>query len=105
MILILFCSLSNYASHIVGGEMIYDYLGNSKYRITLKIYRDCSSQTTFDGITSPSGNLAPANISVLEVNSGAIVTGAVIDIGAPVVTQIPPTINSPCIQTPNNICV
>ncbi|MES2680005.1 MAG: PKD domain-containing protein [Bacteroidota bacterium] len=97
--------MSNYASHIVGGEMIYDYLGNNKYRITLKIYRDCSSQTTFDGIVNPSGALSPANISVLEVNSGAIVTGAVIDIDLPVITHIPPTINSPCIQTPNNICV
>ncbi len=104
-ILILFCSLKHFATHIVGGEMIYDYLGSNQYRITLKIYRDCSSQTTFDGMPNANGSLAPANISVLEVVSGAIVTGAVIDIGVPIVTKIPPTINNPCIQTPNTVCV
>lgn len=29
------------ASHIVGGELYYDCLGNDQYRITLKLYRDC----------------------------------------------------------------
>ncbi|HWB63358.1 MAG TPA: PKD domain-containing protein [Chitinophagales bacterium] len=29
------------ASHIVGGELYYDCLGNNQYKITLKLYRDC----------------------------------------------------------------
>ncbi|MBL4650583.1 MAG: T9SS type A sorting domain-containing protein [Aureispira sp.] len=29
------------ATHIVGGEMNYECLGNDEYRISLKIYRDC----------------------------------------------------------------
>ncbi|MEM9022242.1 MAG: PKD domain-containing protein, partial [Bacteroidota bacterium] len=41
------------ATHIVGGEMYYDCLGNDVYRVTLKIYRDASpltnvNQTGFD---------------------------------------------------------
>jgi len=29
------------ASHLMGADMQYTYLGNSKYRITAKLYRDC----------------------------------------------------------------
>ena len=32
-----------YASHIVGGEMYYDCLGGTTYRVTVKLYRDCLS--------------------------------------------------------------
>lgn len=37
------------ASHIVGGEIQYKFLGGTKYRLTFLIYRDCSSTTRFDG--------------------------------------------------------
>lgn len=91
------------ATHIVGGEMIYDYLGNDNYRITLKIYRDCASGTAaFDGVGNGPSAL-PAVLTVIEsLNSFNSYT---VDIGAPVVTAIPPTINNPCIKTPTNICV
>lgn len=88
------------ATHIVGGELIYDYLGNNKYRITLKIYRDCGLGTAaFDGIFSG----PPAVLSVIEnLNS---LNAYTVDVGAPQITQIPPTINNRCIATPTNICV
>jgi gliding motility-associated-like protein len=38
--------LNTRASHIVGGELYYDALGNDQYRITLKLYRDCRSSCT-----------------------------------------------------------
>ena len=44
VILLLFLtsfSLKITATHIVGGEIYYDCLGNNDYKITLKIYRDC----------------------------------------------------------------
>ncbi len=31
----------SYATHIVGGTLLYEHLGGSTYRITLKLYRDC----------------------------------------------------------------
>lgn len=49
--LVLMSSQGN-ASHIVGGEIQYKYLGGNKYKLTFKIYRDCSSNTKFDGDTS-----------------------------------------------------
>ncbi len=40
-LLIVLLALSTKASHLVGGELFYDFLGSNQYRITLKLYRDC----------------------------------------------------------------
>jgi gliding motility-associated-like protein len=34
------------ATHIVGGEMSYKYLGDNKYEVTLVMYRDCGPDNT-----------------------------------------------------------
>lgn len=39
--LFLACSQIAKATHLMGSDMQYTYLGKSKYRITAKIYRDC----------------------------------------------------------------
>jgi hypothetical protein len=40
---------SSRASHIVGGEIYYDYLGNNNYRFYISVYRDClSTGAAFD---------------------------------------------------------
>ena len=101
-IFLLFLSLRNSATHIVGGEIIYDYLGNNAYKITLKIYRDCSSTTGFDGVPGINGQVIPAIVSIMDLNGLPVDT---LDMGAPIITKIPPTINNHCIQTPNNVCV
>ena len=43
IIFVLTLSLLNIskASHMMGGDMSYQCLGNGKYKITAKIYRDC----------------------------------------------------------------
>lgn len=88
------------AKHIVGGEIIYDDLGGSNYRITLKVYRDCFSDgALLDGV---GGNMPPAIITVYDSNNNLITT---FDIGAPVIKNIPPTLNNPCIEIPTNVCV
>lgn len=38
------CFLAN-ATHIVGGEMIYEHLGSSSYYLTIKLYKDGSLET------------------------------------------------------------
>ncbi len=86
------------ATHIVGGEMIYDDLGGGTYRVTLKVYRDCNSASPFNGM----GNSTPAYLTVYDGAQNFI---GLYDIGAPVVTSVPPTINNPCILTPNTVCV
>ncbi|MDO9000267.1 MAG: PKD domain-containing protein [Bacteroidota bacterium] len=99
-ILICFLSIKASATHIVGGEMIYDDLGGGNYRITLKAYRDC-----FNGIPPFDGqgtNAVPAYITVYDGLQNLL---GVYDIGSPTVTIVPPAINNPCILTPNTVCV
>lgn len=98
----MFFNLKNYATHIVGGEMIYDYLGGNNYRITLKVYRDCTG-IPMDGVPNFLGGIIPALITVVEANN--VSKKQIYDIGSPTVQLIPKTINNPCITTPTNVCV
>ncbi|UKN02999.1 PKD domain-containing protein [Paracrocinitomix mangrovi] len=41
LLLILFVSTYSFATHVVGGEIIYQHVGGSSYILTLKLYRDC----------------------------------------------------------------
>ncbi len=41
-LLFLLLALSAQATHLSGGEIYYDCLGNDQYRVTLVIYRDCA---------------------------------------------------------------
>lgn len=90
-----------FSTHIVGGEIIYDRINDSTYKITLKVYRDCSP-----GITAPfqgtGGNSDPAILTVYDANNNLIDT---FDIGAPVISKVPSSINNPCITPPNDACV
>ena len=73
LLLLFFCILSIHnitnASHLVGGEMTYECLGNNQYSITLKVYRDCASVGT-------QGNLTPfdfnANISIFDAQTNLL---------------------------------
>ncbi|MDQ3047126.1 MAG: PKD domain-containing protein [Bacteroidota bacterium] len=87
-------SFKGLATHIVGGEIYYDRLGGNNYRITLKIYRDCSPGTAgFD---------SPATIFVFN-SSGTFVDS--VEIPFPGSVILPVTINNPCFTAPTNICV
>ncbi len=88
-----FFNSKSFATHIVGGEMNYLYLGNSQYQITFTIYRDCyNGQAPFDdpasiGIYDGSGNLT-ANLSEYISVQGFV----------------PNAINSPCLDPPIYVC-
>lgn len=87
----------------MGGEIFYDRLNDSSYRVTLKIYRDCiNGLSPFPGVDDLTSPLIPAILTVY--NTDSILVGT-FDIGAPVISQIPPTINNPCITPPGGICV
>lgn len=95
LLLSLFCfSFKANATHIVGGEIYYDCLGNNDYRITLKVYRDC-----INGI-APYDN--PASIGIFNT-SGTLINS--IGLTFPGSNPVPPTINSPCYTPPTSVCV
>jgi len=81
------------ATHIVGGELYYSYLGNNQYRINLTVYRDC-----FNGIP-PFDN--PGFIGIWNSNNVLIQT---LSMPPGVIDTIPPIINSPCFIPPTNVC-
>lgn len=95
LISILFTALlSNlYASHIVGGDIYYDYLGNNTYRFTVNLYRDCNSSGAQYDNPLPLGIFNSAGVMVQGVN-----------IPFPGSVQIPVVFNNPCVIPPNNIC-
>jgi hypothetical protein len=41
LIALILIPLTNFATHMQGGEITYKWLGNKKYEVTAKIYRDC----------------------------------------------------------------
>lgn len=83
------------ATHIVGGEIYYKYLGNDKYKITLIVYRDC-----YNGVP---GLDNPAWVSVFNNNPSYSWKDTLI-IPLAIDTTIPPAISSPCLVPPVNVC-
>jgi gliding motility-associated-like protein len=96
LLLLVFLPSSN-ATHIVGGELYYQCLGGNDYLITLKVYRDCSSNNTnntqFD---------FQAGITIFN-SAGA--TMATMQLQLPPVNNIPVVTSNPCLASPPNICV
>lgn len=82
------------ATHIVGGELNYQYLGNNLYRIWLTVYRDC-----YNGVP-PFDN--PASIGVFDAGNNALIFERLLTRNPS--DTIPPTINSPCFIPPTNVC-
>lgn len=88
-----FASFKANSTHIVGGEMNYEYLGNNLYRITLTVYRDCfNGQAPFDD---------PASVAIYKPD-GTLISTVSIPLTAP--RLVPNVINSPCFPPPTNIC-
>ena len=87
-------SLKSFATHIVGGEIYYNFLGGTSYSITLKLYRDC-----YTGL-APYDD--PATIFIFD-NAGNYIDS--IEIAFPGSIILPSNFNNPCFISPTNICV
>ncbi len=93
-ILMLLAMFEVKASHIVGGEVYYDSLGNDMYRVTFEIYRDCSG-AAFD---NPLGYTVYNN----DVNNTLF---NVYTIPMPTPDTLPIIYDDPCVTPPNDICI
>ncbi|MBI3136856.1 MAG: PKD domain-containing protein [Bacteroidetes bacterium] len=58
--LALLASIESFATHIIGGEIIYQHMGGSSYLLTCKLYRDCCP-TCFDFPASVQINVRRGN--------------------------------------------
>jgi len=83
------------ATHIVGGEMNYVYLGSNNYEIHLNIYRDClSGQAPYDD---------PASVGVFDASGNLLQSLSLPYLGS---DTLVPEVNYHCtITIPTNICV
>jgi gliding motility-associated-like protein len=88
------------ATHIVGGEITYAYLGNDLYEITLKVYRDCGPTNTlgtgFDdevriGVFLPNGSSFDSEYRLYLIDAE--------------VDYVPVVLDNPCFILPPNLCV
>jgi gliding motility-associated-like protein len=82
------------ATHIVGGELYYSYLGGNQYQIQLTVYRDC-----FNGIP-PFDD--PAYVGIWDSNNNLIME---VPMSPNDSATVPSIINSNCMLPPTNICV
>lgn len=93
------------ATHIVGGEIYYDYLGNGDYKLHMKVYRDCiNGVPPLDGFPDANGNVqSSANFTVYDTQGNVVLFGVFTPIS---ISTVPPTNNSPCAPATNgNACV
>ncbi len=83
----------SYATHIVGGNMNYKYLGNDKYELTLTMFRDCwNGVPPFD---------SPASIGIFDVNNVLLFDIKTIPRS---IVNIPPSLDDSCYKPPVNVC-
>jgi len=92
LILLLFAATSARAGHIVGGEMFYDHLGGNTYRITVKLYRECSGIAFDDPI-------------YIGIYSGTGTYLQTLTPSYPGSELVPVILDSPCLSAPPNVCV
>jgi gliding motility-associated-like protein len=92
-----YCLLSGTtkASHIVGGELYYTYLGSDRYRLTLKVYRDCiNGIPPFD---------YPAYIGIYDVTGTILLSTEFLYHPGSII--LPAQAIDPCLNVPDNVCV
>lgn len=95
-LLVLAISLHCRATHILGGEMSYTYLGNDDYQVTLRLYRDCGPSNT-------QGTALDAIAAIGVFNStGTLVQTVHFDLPGEV--TVPVVTDNPCLTAPPSIC-
>jgi len=95
LIVIVLNSFLSSASHIVGGDIYYDYLGNNQYRFYITLYRDCfSTGAQYDD---------PLPLGVFYTNS--MTSYQQVSVPFPGSNILPIEFNNPCATAPTNVCV
>ena len=96
LLFLLFCLpvFQTKASHIVGGEIYYDYLGNNNYRIFIAVFRDCASTGADFDDPLPLAIYNAGNVLVQQVN-----------VPFPGSQVLPVVFNNPCVTPPAGICI
>lgn len=90
------CFVQSYATHILGGEMYYTYLGNDNYQVTLRLYRDCGPENTNNTALDPQAAIGVFNSSGVLINT--------VMFTLPQETTLQFVVTNPCLTAPPSIC-
>lgn len=101
LILLIFLSLASQgkATHIVGGEMTYTYLGNNQYKLRLDLYIDC-----INGNPQAVESDRNALFAIFYGNTRQMVPGYPVSVGRSGPQRVTKT-NYNCIAVQPNACV
>jgi gliding motility-associated-like protein len=92
------CSMLSYASHLIGGEMTYNCLGDNLYEITLTIYIDCGPSNTQGTSFDEFGTISIYNSSNNLVQELAIENPEAFELSDE-------TVGNDCLELPTDLCV
>ncbi len=104
LMICLACVCITRASHIIGGEMYYRYLGpdgvgQSRYHITLKLFRVC-------GQSDPTVALMPPSVyfAIYSKDNGNRITTPLVDRNRSLDKTVTSALVDPCIVNPPSVC-
>src|SRR4051812_44307443 len=98
--LLIFALLSSWsakATHIVGGEVTYQCVGNNNYRIEIDIYQDC-----LNGAPQVIAEDNPAFIGIFT-GTGTLLGHDSISLTSAIL--VPPNFSNSCINNPPSTCL
>ena len=87
-----------HATHLVGGEMYYDYIGNDQYEVHLVIYRDC-------GPTNTNGTDFDLAASIAVYEGADLYYQGSVSLNNSDVSFVDLQSGNPCAQLPAGVCV
>jgi gliding motility-associated-like protein len=103
VILFMFCCIASdvcRATHIVGGEMNYSYLGNNVYLIELTVFRDCGPSNTLG-----TGFDEEAAVGFYDLGNLGLETVIYLPLTDAEVEYVPVFLENPCYILPPDVCV
>ncbi len=89
--------LNAFASHIVGGDIYYDYLGNDEYKIYLNLFIDCQN-----GNPAAIAQDNQATIGIFKNNGNSLFKSITMTKRKTINIK---KLNYNCLDTPSNVCV
>jgi gliding motility-associated-like protein len=97
--------LSLKASHIVGGEIYYDTVGqdgngNMIYNVTVELFRDCDQAAPFPG--NGTGIWSSFHFTVFNPNNSVYSSFTAPFTGS---NELPLVYDDPCVEPPDDICI
>ena len=93
--------LQGRATHLVGGEIFYEHLGGTQYRITLKVYRDCGPANTLGTGFDDQVYIGRWN-GIGAVDNNDVLT---IPLSFTNVSNVPVVLGNPCGTPPPELCI